>query len=141
MVLKLMLVALGAAGSIAVGSNLKVWTATLTAKDSSGVSGSARIETIHDDSVKATVTLSGAAPNTAIDWGIHSGKCSAPGAKLGEGATYQAVQADSTGSGSAMATLKLEMKSGTDYSVVVHGSAKDSVAACGELKPGSDIPN
>jgi len=136
MVPKLMLAALGTAGWITVGSSLKVWTAALDEKDGSGVSGSARVETIKDDSVRATVNIKGAASKASLSWGIHTGKCAALGAMLGGGGVYQAVQADSSGGGSATSSLKLEFKSGTDYSVVVHGSPAGSVAACGELKAG-----
>ena len=136
MVPKLVLAALGVAGWIGVRSDAKVWTATLLQKDGSGIDGSARLESVEHDSTRATVTVKGAAPNASLSWGIHSGKCTALGAMLGGGGAYQSVQADSSGGGSATSTLKLELKSGTDYSVVVHGSAAGSVAACGELKAG-----
>ena len=139
MVPKLLLVALGAAAWTA-GQSPKVWTASLAPKDNSGVSGTARIETIHDDSVTATINLTGVTKNTSLGWGIHSGKCSAPGAMLGDAAAYQAVSVDSTGGGSATSTLKLDLQGDKEYSVVAHGSAAGSVAACGDLKPGSDIP-
>ena len=136
MVPKLVLAAMGVVGWIGVHSDVKVWTATLLQKDGSGISGTARLEAVEHDSTRATVTVKGAAPNAALSWGIHTGKCSAPGAMLGGGGAYQSVQADSSGGGSATSTLKFEPKSGTDYSVIVHGSAEGSIAACGELKAG-----
>lgn len=125
------------AGALLAGAAVaspKVWTATLMSNGNSGVAGTARIETVGNDSLKATVNVTGAAKNSSLSWGIHSGKCTAPGAMLGGGGVYQSVMADSSGGGSATSTLKVELKANTDYAVVVHGSGAGSTAACGELK-------
>ena len=129
---KLILATLGLAG-LTLGSTLKVWTATLDAKGGSGINGTARAESVPHDSTSATVNVKGAAPNSSLTWGLHSGKCAALGAMLGAG--YAALQTDSTGAGSASTTVALEMHGDKDYSAVIHGSAAGSVAACGTFKP------
>lgn len=128
MVSKFILGALSAGALL--GSIAKVWTATLTG--SSGLSGSAQVEAVGSDSVSATVNVAGAKANSSLGWGIHDGKCAAPGPMRGE---YPAIMTDSTGTGSAMARVALKMQG--EQSVVVHGEG-GTTAGCGDLKPAGD---
>lgn len=125
---------LGAMAGLGVGAELKVWTSNLDAKPGSAITGSARVEAIGADSAGARINVTGAKPNGSLTWGIHSGKCSAPGAMFDKQEAYQVIQTDSTGLGSATATLALTLTAGGDYSVVVHGGSGNSMGACGDLR-------
>jgi hypothetical protein len=133
MLAKLILATLGLTG-LTLGSGLSVWIATLDAKDNSGITGTARVESAGKDSVSATINVKGAAANTSLTWAIHSGKCAAPGAMRGAG--YSAIQIDSTGAGSATSVVAVAVDG--DNSVIVHGSSAGSAVACGDLQPGSE---
>ena len=62
---------LGLTGALTLSGT--VWNASLEPEGSSGITGSARVETFGGDSAMAQVTVNGAKPNTVLSWGIQAG--------------------------------------------------------------------
>ncbi len=133
MIMKALGTLLGLPGALTLAGT--VYNADLESEGNSGVSGSARIETFGRDSATAQITVNGARPNVTLAWGIQAGDCDKPGTSMGAESVYPKIQTDSTGTGTATATVRPGVSDGGDHALVVHqGDQMGSVAACGELK-------
>ncbi len=133
MMIKALGALLGLAGALTLRGT--VFNASLEPEDNSGITGSARVETFGNDSAQAQITVNGAKPNTMLAWGIQTGDCDKPGTATGAQASYPNIQIDSTGTGTASATVRPGVNESGDHALVVHsGDMSGKVAACGELE-------
>jgi len=132
---------LAAGIAVAIPLMTATWTAVLTPTPGSKVSGSAVIESVGRDSIRASIRLSGAAPGSELPWHIHSGACGAKGQILGAGAAYPSLKAGQDGSAGTTVTLPMAAPASGEHSVTVHKSKTDMApAACGALKPQVTAP-
>ena len=88
---------------------------------------------------KTTVTLdvANAAPGGIHPWAVHRGQCGADDGVFGSAESYQPVQIDGDGHGSAVATIPVETPTAGKFFVSVSASAgnRETIVACGNLAP------
>ena len=88
---------------------------------------------------KTTVTLdvANAAPGGVHPWAVHRGQCGADDGVFGSAESYQPVQIDGDGHGSAVATIPVETPTAGKFFVNVLASAgnRETIVACGNLAP------
>ncbi|HSC31867.1 MAG TPA: hypothetical protein VLD17_09085 [Gemmatimonadaceae bacterium] len=88
---------------------------------------------------KTTVTLdvANAAPGGVHPWAVHRGQCGADDGVFGSAESYQPVQIDGDGHGSAVATIPVETPTAGKFFVSVSASAgnRETIVACGNLAP------
>lgn len=121
-----------------------VWTAKLSPLGGSTVSGTATVTAITPDSATASVSITGAKAGQ-YPWHVHSGKCGGGGSPVGGASAYPPLSVQSSGQGTAQATIAFKPVEGMQYSVNVHKSMSDMAPiACGDLINGgtgmSDMP-
>jgi hypothetical protein len=104
-------------------------TATLAAKNNSGITGTATLEAT-GDSTTVTVTLNGATAGTTYPTHIHMGDCTQPGDVVAP-LTSVTAGADGTGSSTTMVpSAKLEGQA----ALLVQSHQPDGTpAACGDI--------
>jgi hypothetical protein len=104
-------------------------TATMAAKNNSGITGTASLAA-SGDSTTVTVTLQGGKAGTTYPTHIHAGDCAAPGAVVAP-LTSVTVGADGSGTSTTMVpSAKLE----GEAAVLVQSHQPDGTpAACGDV--------
>jgi hypothetical protein len=130
-----------AAGSALLTGSAERWTANLSPKDGSMLSGTATVETVGNDSSRVSITVKGAPASAALPWHIHTGPCSAVGGVLGSDTAYPKLQVSASGDAEASATVAAGLTKSASYAVQVH---RDATAPTmnddpRESKPGSDV--
>lgn len=113
------------------------WTAKLSPVGGSNVSGSATVTATTPDSATASLSITGAKAGQ-YPWHVHSGKCGSGGSPVGSASAYPPLTVQSSGQGTAQATIAFKPVDGTPYSVNVHKSMSDMAPiACGDLTNGA----
>lgn len=132
MITRALLVALGAAGL----SDPTLWSATLSARDGSRVSATARVESAGVDALQLSIDVRGAPARSAIAWAVHQGGCEALGPVHGNPGDYPPLVTDFTGETWETALVARAFAADGQYAVVIRKSGDPSsrVAACGALK-------
>jgi hypothetical protein len=107
-------------------------TATLAAKNNSGITGNATLAA-NGDSTTVTVNLSGGKAGTTYPTHIHVGSCSQPGDVL---VPLTSVTVDAQGSGSSTTMVPSAKLQGQAALLVQSHQPNGTPAACGEvMKP------
>lgn len=91
-------------------------------------------------SSRATVSIMGATSGSTHPWHVHRGTCGHDQGIVGDPSAYPPIKVDSTGNGTAAATVSQVLTSSGQYMVNVHESPSNqkTIVACGELKkPGT----
>jgi hypothetical protein len=112
------------------------WTAKLMPVGGSTVSGTATVTATTPDSATASLSITGAKPGP-YPWHVHSGKCGGGGSPVGSASAFPPLTVQSSGQGTAQATIAFKLVDGSPYSVNVHKSMSDMAPiACGDLVNG-----
>ena len=114
------------------------WSAQLSARLSSGVTGTASGRSVGfvggAGTATASVEIRGAAPGARHPWHVHSGTCATGGPIVGEANDYPVLEIEADGTDEATAAIEAGMNDETRYHVNVHRSAADlTVISCGDL--------
>jgi hypothetical protein len=117
--------------------NGRVFRALIQPMNGSTVTGTVAMMPSQEDGLTTiTVSIVGANPGTYY-WHIHVGRCSEPGALLGDRTEYKPIQVDATGRATVRVDLSVPPPSGGNYHVVLHESSdpknESHIVACGEL--------
>ena len=104
-------------------------TATLAAKNNSGITGTASLAA-NGDSTTVTVTLNGGKAGTAYPTHIHVGDCAAPGDPV---APLTSVTVGPDGSGTSTTTVPSAKLEGQSALLVQAHQPDGTPAACGDL--------
>jgi len=109
-----------------------VWNGSLTGSNG-GISGTATIAE-YRAYFNASVTLAGAAANTAYQWRIFAGTCATPGAQFGPAQAYPDVTTNGSGAASIERLLAGALIAESEYNVRFSTVATTPViVACGNL--------
>jgi hypothetical protein len=104
-------------------------TATLAAKNNSGITGTASLAA-NGDSTSVTVTLNGGKAGTAYPTHIHMGDCAAPGDVV---APLTSVTVGADGSGTSTTTVPSAKLEGQSALLVQSHLPDGTPAACGDV--------
>ena len=104
-------------------------TATLAAKNNSGITGTASLAA-NGDSTTVTVTLNGGKAGTAYPTHIHMGDCAAPGDVV---VPLTSVTVGPDGSGTSTTTVPSAKLEGQSALLVQSHQPDGTPAACGDL--------
>ena len=104
-------------------------TATLAAKNNSGITGTASL-TASGDSTTVTVTLDGGKAGTAYPTHVHMGDCTNPGGVV---APLGSVTVGADGSGTSTTTVPSAKLEGQAALLVQSHQPDGTPAACGDL--------
>jgi hypothetical protein len=104
-------------------------TATLAAKNNSGITGTASL-TANGDSTTVTVNLSGGKAGTAYPTHIHMGDCASPGAVV---VPLTSVTVGADGSGSSTTVVPSAKLEGQAALLVQSHQPDGTPAACGDV--------
>jgi hypothetical protein len=128
----------GAAGGAPATVSTATWTATINAMGGSGITGSAMVRP-SGSTEAATVSITGAPPNSTLPWHVHSGTCATGGGVVGAGSAYTPLAVGADGKATASATITASLDTGAQYHVNIHKSESDmgTIVACGDLTAGS----
>lgn len=103
--------AMALVASLMATTALAGWTAVLEGVNGAPLRGTATVESVGADSLRANAALTGAAPGSVHPWMVHRGAC---------------------GAGKSSALVAMATRAEGDFSVQVHKSAEDpTVVACG----------
>lgn len=110
------------------------WDATLATVNASGVTGTARAQSV-GVGTGVRVSIQGAAANGHHPWHVHRGRCGDMGAIVGEANDYPTLHVGTDGRASANATIGVPLRENDSYYVNVHRSPADlgTIIACGNL--------
>ena len=114
------------------------WSTQLSARASSGVTGSATARSLGISSgtgtSSATVEIRGAAPGARHPWHVHTGTCASGGPIVGEANDYDLLEPGPNGTDDQTSAISVGMDENARYHVNVHRSPSDlTVIACGDL--------
>lgn len=114
------------------------WSTQLSARASSGVTGSATARSVGISggagTSTATVEIRGAAPGARHPWHVHTGTCSSGGPIVGETNDYDVLEVGANGTDDRTAAISVGMDENARYHVNVHRSPSDlTVISCGDL--------
>lgn len=127
----------GAAAGAPATVSTATWTATINAMGGSGITGSAMVRP-SGKTEAATVSLTGAPPNSTLPWHVHSGTCATGGGVVGSGSAYTPLSVGADGKATSSATINASLDPAAKYHVNIHKSASDmgTIVACGDLTAG-----
>jgi hypothetical protein len=110
------------------------WTATLAPQGGTSIAGTATVEPAGGQS-KATVTLTGGAPNATYPWHVHAGACGGNGKVVGPATAYTPLKTDTYGAAKVTVTLPFAAPDSGSYYVNIHKSPTDmgTIVSCGNL--------
>lgn len=110
-----------------------LWSATLQAESSSGISGNAAAIT-YSNRTETGIGIAHAPESTTYRWQIRQGRCDAPGANVGPESAYPLLTTGTTGTAAANTILSARLLSGQDYHVVVLTEGDRVTVACGNFE-------
>lgn len=127
----------GAAAGAPATVSTATWTATINPMGGSGITGSAMVRPTSGGG-SATVSISGAPPNSTLPWHVHSGTCATGGGVVGAAAAYSPLSVGADGKATSTANVSAALDPAAKYHVNVHKSASDmgTIVACGDLTAG-----
>ena len=106
----------------------KEWKATLSAREGSGIEGSAQVQAKGNDSTRMEVKIKHATATTTYAWHMHSGSCAVGGPIAGPASLYPPLQTDSAGKAEADVMLRIAAPGSGEYSIHVHAPPAESPA-------------
>ena len=117
-----------------VGDRVGDWDTELAARNNSGVTGTARVQSLLAGA-GATINIRGATSGGHHPWHVHRGSCGSGGTIVGAAGDYPPLHVGANGTASATATISVALNEDEDYHVNVHRSPTELnvIIACGNL--------
>ena len=117
----------------AVGNRVGDWSTNLSSVNNSNVRGTVKAQSV-GVGTGVNISISNSTSGAQHLWHVHTGACGTNGGIVGSMSNYPVLSVNSSGEGSANATIPTALNEQAQYQVNVHRSASDlTVIACGNL--------